>query len=81
MLENNSFRLYMVILSIVSVGLVAGFLFIYPTISFKSDSERIMYNQVMPDDRALEPGTKAMTGYQALSFYIKGTTRGNTKHY
>lgn len=79
MLEMNTFRLWMLILGFMTSALLITGIFITPVIEMKTPQERTYYNKVMPT--ALDPSVDKLTVYQASAFYLKGTVRGNTKHY
>lgn len=78
MLEDNVFRVMMMVGGIVFAGALATFLFLTPIMVVTPD-EKVMYEKVMqvdlPDDR------DKLTPIEALQFSLKGKVRGNVRHY
>lgn len=90
MMENNVFRVYMLIGGLMVTGLAMACLYLYPVKPVPPDTkvayERVM-NETFPADRIItttgdpNKGGVSLTTYEMLSFYLKGTVRGNTRHY
>lgn len=88
MMESNTFRLYMMIGGIVVGALLIGLVFLAPVKDVPKDT-RVMVERVMekdfPSDRLYTSGPYAqgvsLTTYEMMTFYIKGSIRGNTRHY
>lgn len=90
MMESNVFRTYMLIGGLMVTGLIMACIYLYPVKDVPRDT-RVMYEQVMqesfPADRIIKTAGSpnydgvGLTTYEMMTFYVKGMTRGNTRHY
>lgn len=78
MLEDNTFRSFMLIGSVIVVAAVMTLFFTLPLVDITPDGKDTFENVMNVE---LDADTTTLTGYQTLMFSIKGKTRANTLHY
>lgn len=77
MMENNTFRIFMVVGMVMIIGTVVGLFFTYPMTALDADSAyafNTIFDAEKEDDNYL-------TGYETIRFYLETKIRGGVKHY
>lgn len=78
MLENNVFRLMMMVGGVMFAAALVTMLFVVPMMDV-TPQQKDMYEKVMRVE--LEDDRDQLTVFEALSFTLKGKVRGNVRHY